>query len=64
MSSNKRKMEIKHVYEEGRQAALNGKHIQTVPIKYLGNMDRYQWEKGYYVGQLEKESQDESCPST
>lgn len=47
MSSARRRGEIERLREEGREAFLAGRHIQTVPRQYIGTMDRYQWESGY-----------------
>lgn len=42
-----RRQEVLRLRAEGRQAYLEGKHIQTVPQKYLGTANRSQWERGY-----------------
>lgn len=39
-----RKREIAALRAEGRQAFLDGKHVQNCPHKY---MDRFQWVQGY-----------------
>jgi ribosome modulation factor len=42
-----RKKEIERLREEGRQAFLAGKHIQTNPYASHHSMDTYQWRIGY-----------------
>lgn len=54
MSNNQRKaqrkLEIAEAQEEGRQAALAGRHVQTNPYR---DMDRTHWVVGYEIGQRE-----------
>jgi len=42
-----RKQEVARIWEEGRQAYRDGKHIQQVPRVYIGTVNRYRWEQGY-----------------
>jgi ribosome modulation factor len=44
--TKERKTIVKRLREEGKVAAREGKHIQTVPYD-LENMDRQQWIRGY-----------------
>ena len=48
-----RKKEIEILREEGRQAALAGKHRQACPQAYIHNMNRGHWLQGYDDGERE-----------
>lgn len=54
-SKRRRKEIVQRVREEGRQAALAGKHPQTNPHKF---MDAFQWRSGYMAGLDELEAQE------
>lgn len=47
MSSERRRIEAFRISEEGRQAALAGKHPASNPYAF---MDSYQWLKGFDIG--------------
>lgn len=48
-----RKKEITVLIEEGRQAALAGRHRQTCPQEYIGSMNRVHWLNGHADGTRE-----------
>jgi ribosome modulation factor len=50
MSIQERRKEAQRIREEGRQAALDGRNIETCPYRHT---DRYQWEEGYRTGECE-----------
>lgn len=57
MTSLHRKRIIGNLQEEGRQAALDGRHIQTNPHKF---MDGIQWSTGYLDARREMEAKEMS----
>jgi hypothetical protein len=55
-----RKREIKALREEGRLAALAGKHRQHVPQAYIGTMNHDRWLEGYDEGKRQFEANTET----
>lgn len=61
MTSLHRKRIIGNLQEEGRQAALDGRHIQTNPHKF---MDGIQWSTGYLDARREMDAKEMSVEPT
>lgn len=69
MSNNqqkqRRKAQVADIREEGAEAYRQGRHVQSIPQAYIGTMNRYQWEQGYWDAKAEDEARevdfDEDC---
>lgn len=51
MSNSNRRAENREVFELGRKAYEEGRHIQTIPSSYIGTTLRQHWEQGYNTAQ-------------